>query len=65
MSNPIEQYIQIQRDYGGYWRGWTKTPEQIQHAFVEIARLRTEHPARKYRLVSIAITLLCEEQVST
>lgn len=63
MTNLIEQSIQIQRDYGGYWRGFTKSyaMTERQQAFADTDKLREIYPDRIYRLVSVAVTLLSEQ----
>lgn len=66
MSNPIEQYIEIQSRDCGAWANFRRYGlKETQKAFACLSEFRKEKPGMEFRLVSIAVTLLDGPEVST
>lgn len=63
MTNPIEQWIEIQSKYkSGQWGATQRfSMREIQQAFTELGKHRANAPKSEIRLVSIAVTLLSEQ----
>lgn len=63
MKNPIQHYLQIQLYDEGAWHKASRrfALSEIAQAFVELGKWRVRFPDTKFRLVSVAVTLLSEE----